>query len=178
MSRIEREIVLLLSELREAHLKDLAQRLGLGIRPLVGHMLNLRKKGYIARHHGGSYILTEKGGSLVRDLLVARERASRILAEVPFERGFHFYRGLGQYTGLTALSLEDFQKALKNLEIASLEFHLSRGDFEPWIRSLGDEDLAERISKIREEGLKGEEALKALSKAVEARIRELKEAIG
>ncbi|MBS7627596.1 hypothetical protein KEJ36_02065, partial [Candidatus Bathyarchaeota archaeon] len=77
--------------------------------------------------------------------------------------------------GLTAISLEEFQKNLKNLEMASLEFHLMRGDFESWFRGLGDEFLAERVSKIRKGGLKGAEALRALSEAIEARIRELKE---
>lgn len=174
ISKVEREIILTLSELREANLRDMAQRLGLDIRSIVGHTLNMRKKGYLTRLHGGLYALTDKGEALLRDLQARKERASKILGEVPFDRGFHFYRALGQYTGLTALSLEEFQKILKNLEMASLEFHLMRGDFESWIQSLGDEFLAERIARIRKEGLKGDEALRALSEAIEARIRELK----
>lgn len=177
MSKVEGRIVLVLSELREANLEGVAQRSGIGVRSLVGYMLNLRKRGYVARVHGGLYVLTEKGKTFLGDLLSAREAASRILAEVPFEKGFHFYRGLGQYTGLTAISLEGFHEVLKALEIESLDFHLSRGDFESWVRSLGDDSLADGLSRIRMEGLRGEEALKALTKAVGDRIRELKEAL-
>jgi expansin (peptidoglycan-binding protein) len=69
---------------------------------------------------------------------------------VPPADGFHFCIENGVYTKVTAVSLADFAEKLQKIEINSVLFHFPRGDFQSWIKStLGDEELAHRISKIK-----------------------------
>jgi hypothetical protein len=69
---------------------------------------------------------------------------------VPPADGFHFCIENGVYTKVTTVSLADFAEKLQKIEINSVLFHFPRGDFQSWIKStLGDEELAHRISKIK-----------------------------
>jgi hypothetical protein len=80
---------------------------------------------------------------------VDQATAKRILASVPYERGFHFFSGVGKYTGETAVNLFSFLEELRTIEPQSLRFHFERGDFQKWIAEiLGDQNLAERISAL------------------------------
>ena len=72
------------------------------------------------------------------------------LRTVSFERGFHFYTALGNYTGITATNLSDFATKLKNIPAESITFHFQRNDFQNWIKyTIKDAALAERISRIK-----------------------------
>jgi len=87
--------------------------------------------------------------------LEQRVRTFSVMANEPFE----FYLGVGEdkTTGITSLSLRGFIEAIKKVDIASVEFHNSRGDFERWAKnSLRDQKLAIRLKEIRGTGLKGE----------------------
>lgn len=78
------------------------------------------------------------------------DSASRILRKVPLCEAFLFFTDIGQYEGEFAPSLSDFHEKLNRVPLKSIEFHLKRGDFERWSReTLGDEYLANRISKMR-----------------------------
>ena len=80
---------------------------------------------------------------------VDQATAKRILGSVPYERGFHFFSGVGKYTGETAVNLFSFLEELRTIEPQSLRFHFERGDFQKWIaETLGDQTLAERISAL------------------------------
>jgi len=79
------------------------------------------------------------------------------LKKVPKENAFYFFTSVGNYIGENASSLEEFLEKVKDIDSKSLEFHLSRGDFEKWIREVwGYEELAERMSKTEKLNLKGE----------------------
>jgi hypothetical protein len=52
----------------------------------------------------------------------------------------------------------------------SVEFHMSRGDFEKWIRSLGDDALARNLAKLRKKGLGGEDLRARLRDTVGKRL--------
>ncbi|MDW8039828.1 MAG: DUF5752 family protein [Nitrososphaerota archaeon] len=98
------------------------------------------------------------------------------LATVAANEPFLFYRGVGEknYTGVMAWSLKGMLKALKKVELKSLEFHCNRGDFENWARhSLRDEALAEELKRIRLANLKGQKLRKTLIEVLQARFRKM-----
>jgi hypothetical protein len=79
---------------------------------------------------------------------LSAEMIQRILRRVPYQEGFRFSRGIGDYTGQVATSLEDFAEMLQAVDLKSIEFHMQRQDFEKWIRNVfGDEELAKRVSR-------------------------------
>ena len=105
---------------------------------------------------------------------LTRETANKILRKVTVQEGFRFFRGIGDYTGKVAMSLEDFAVDLRTIDLRSIEFHFQRQDFEKWIRNvLGDEELAKSLSKIRRE-LQGEKLRNELIMVVTKRVEELK----
>ena len=59
---------------------------------------------------------------------------------------------------------------MEKVDVASLEFHVGRGDFENWFRTaVGDAALADDFAKLQKTGWKGEDLKMAVSKAVEAK---------
>jgi hypothetical protein len=64
---------------------------------------------------------------------------------------FYFFTGIGQYTGESALSLDEFADKMRTVSEASILFHFTRGDFEAWIRSsLHDDELADHLKVLRQ----------------------------
>jgi hypothetical protein len=97
----------------------------------------------------------------------------RILRRVPYQEGFRFSRGLGDYTGQVATSLEDFVDMLRTVDLKSVEFHMERQDFEKWVRIVfGDEELAQ-IIHLRSIFV-GENLRKELIAAITGHLDELK----
>jgi hypothetical protein len=77
-----------------------------------------------------------------------QEVVQRILRRVPYQEGFRFSRGFGDYTGQVATSLEDFVDMLRTVDLKSIVFHMERGDFEKWVQIIfGDEELAQIIHR-------------------------------
>lgn len=69
-----------------------------------------------------------------------------------------------------ARCLEEFLSIIKDVDVESLEFHMHRGDFEKWIRNgIGDSELAEKIGKLRDAGLKGDNLRRNLYDVVSER---------
>ena len=74
----------------------------------------------------------------------------RILRTLSRENAFFFFTSIGNYTGHSAISLEEFANKIRRIRLQSLEFHLYRGDFENWVNDvLEDQELAKRISSIK-----------------------------
>ena len=97
-----------------------------------------------------------------------------ILRTVPYEKGFHFYTAIGNFTKETATNLDSFEKKLQTVSADSVNFHLQRGDFQKWIKnSLGDDELAERINSISMT-LPSEDQRKELLAIVQTRTNELR----
>jgi len=98
---------------------------------------------------------------------------SRILRTVPFEEGFHFTKETGVYTGITATSLSDFADKLETIDVNSVIFHYSRGDFQKWIQdTLDDKALSNQLCFV-ESGSSGEKVRKQLERMVRKRLTEL-----
>jgi len=105
-----------------------------------------------------------------------RLKEQQLLATVPYEKGFHFFTGLGKYTGVTATGMVEFAQKLQIIPVQSVTFHSQRQDFQKWLRNVvGDEELAKRIDKIRDSAsyLSDENLRKELFKTVHNRIAEL-----
>jgi len=121
----------------------------------------------------GVPITLSKKGAVVRKA-VDKTLASKILRTVHAHEGFWFHKATGDFTGKNATSLNDFAKMLRLVEVQSIDFPFSRGDFRRWIQLIiGDIDLAIRINRIPQD-TRGEKLRKDLIRAVDERIVELK----
>jgi hypothetical protein len=99
---------------------------------------------------------------------------SNILRPIPREKAFYFFTSIGNYTGVSALSLKEFMEKINEVNAKSLEFHLSRGDFEKWIDEVvQDQYLATEVRRIQESSLSGEALRNQLTLLVSRRIRRL-----
>jgi len=76
--------------------------------------------------------------------------SARILRTLSRKNAFYFFTSVGNYTGQSAMSLEEFANKIREVETTSLEFHLYRGDFEKWTAEvLEDSELTEKISELK-----------------------------
>ena len=106
--------------------------------------------------------------------VLSKEEIDGILSNVPMEKSFRFQTAEGQDTNVTAISLEDFAEKLIDIDVASIDFHYPRGDFQKWVREvIKDNDLADRLCYIKKEE-SGDRLRKEILKIVERRILELK----
>lgn len=100
---------------------------------------------------------------------------SRILRNVLREEAFYFFTSIGNYTGESAASLEEFMNKIKEINMKSLEFHLYREDFEKWIaQTLGDAKLAAEIKGLRSLKFVGNALRDRIYYVVSRRVKELK----
>jgi len=101
--------------------------------------------------------------------------ASRTLRKLSREEAFYFFTSIGNYTGVSASSLEEFVEKIREVNTKSLEFHLYRWDFEKWATEvLEDEKLAEQIKSVRSLGVTGGALRDQLYFTVLKRYEELK----
>lgn len=101
--------------------------------------------------------------------------SSRFLRNVLREEAFYFFTSIGNYTGQSAASLDEFLQKIKEVNIKSLEFHLYHEDFEKWIaQTLGDAKLAEDIKGLRNMKVVGNALRDRLYFLVSRHIKDLK----
>lgn len=105
---------------------------------------------------------------------VTKEVANSILRSVSEENAFNFYKSINTPIGIKARSLVEFLDLLKSVEPSSLEFHTARGDFENWIKMLGDGTLARQIGSLKNKGLPDKELRKRLTLLIRLRIGRLR----
>ncbi len=99
---------------------------------------------------------------------------SEVLRTVTGDKAFHFFKSVGDNTGLSASSLQEFKEKINKVEVKSLEFHIRRGDFEKWIKEvLGDSELAAEVRKLNKPNLIGENLRNQLYITVSRRYRQL-----
>jgi len=100
---------------------------------------------------------------------------SRALKNVLREEAFYFFTSIGNYTGQSASSLDEFLQKIKDVDMKSLEFHLFREDFEKWVAlTLGDNKLADEIKNLRTQKVVGNALRDRLYFIVSRRLKELK----
>jgi len=98
------------------------------------------------------------------------------LRTVSNAQSFHFYTNIGDYSGVSANSLEEFANALQYVCSEAIIFHFARRDFQKWLRDvIGDNELAQKIDGIRkcERHLAAESCRKELLEAVRVHLLHL-----
>jgi hypothetical protein len=101
--------------------------------------------------------------------------SSRSLRNVTRDEAFYFFTSIGNYTGHSAASLDEFLLKVKDIDMKSLEFHLFREDFEKWIaQTLGDVRLSDDIRSLRIQKVAGNALRDRLYLVVSRRLKELK----
>jgi hypothetical protein len=101
--------------------------------------------------------------------------SSRALRNVTRDEAFYFFTSIGNYTGHSAASLDEFLLKIKDIDMKSLEFHLFREDFEKWIaQTLGDIRLSDDIRSLRIQKIVGNALRDRLYLVVSRRLKELK----
>lgn len=158
---------------RPMTLQRLAESVGLPSSSAMGYLLGLIKVKYVSVPQKHYYCITSKGKQAIGLPTLDKDSAKNIIAPVPTEKAFHFYYNIDHYSGIHANSLEDFVDKIQTINLTSINFHLSRKDFENWIRSLGEIELAKKIALIRTAKLSGENLRKKLYETVNSRYEEL-----
>ena len=151
----------------------LAQKLGLPESSAMGYLLGLIKANYVCVPEKHYYAITNAGKCAIGMPEIDKESAQNILASVPTEKAFHFYYAIDQPAGVCAESLGDFVNKILDVDLTSVTFHFARRDFEMWIRSLGDVELAKKLGMLRALGLSGELLRKEIYEAAKSRCDEL-----
>jgi hypothetical protein len=154
-------------------LQGIAEKIELNSSSTMGYLLGLIKADYVSVPQKHSYAITNLGKQALGLPKVDKNLASCILSSVPIEKAFYFYYDINQYSGVHADSLTDFIDKIENLDLKSIEFHLSRKDFENWIRSLGDLELSKKLELLRMAQLSGENLRKQVYETVKSRCKEL-----
>jgi len=91
-------------------------------------------------------------------------------------QSFHFYTNIGDYSGVSANSLEEFANALQYVCSEAIVFHFARKDFQNWLRDvIGDNELAQKIDEISkcDRHLAAESCRKELLEAVRVHLLHL-----
>jgi hypothetical protein len=102
------------------------------------------------------------------------ESSSKTLRTVPRDKAFYFFTSIGNYTGVSASSLKEFMERINDVNVKSLEFHLSRGDLEKWIAEvLQDTELATEVKRLQRFNLTGDALRSQLGMTVSRRFKRL-----
>lgn len=155
---------------------QIAKEVGIAFPSVMMHIIGLTRMGYTVSPEKGSYILTEKGRIAIGIPEINNEEAETILADMPQNKAFHFYAGLGKPLNVEARGLQDFCDKLPMVSSDSITFHLSRGDFEAWFTELGDLELAKKASLLKEKKLDEKQLQKRLHHIIENRCITLSKA--
>ncbi|MGD2066435.1 MAG: helix-turn-helix domain-containing protein [Candidatus Bathyarchaeota archaeon] len=153
--------------------QELSEKTGLTPSSTMGYLLGLIKAKYVSVPETHHYAITNLGKQALGLPKIDQKLASTILNPVSEEKTFYFYYGINNYSGVYTNSLEAFVDKLQTVDLKSIEFHVPRKDFELWIRSLGDIELAKKLGLLRLKNLSGEALRKALYETVSSRCQEL-----
>jgi len=95
-------------------------------------------------------------------------------AALPKSKRFYFHDSDDSYLHRAAANLWEFRKALGEIPLSSIQYHLGRNDFENWLVDvLHDQELARRIRKVAGRQLVDESLRQALLEVVIDRYEEL-----
>jgi predicted transcriptional regulator len=153
---------------------DLSKRLNSKYQLVMMHIVELEKMGYVESTQKGYYSITQPGREALGFPLLTVGFAKKIVSPLPLEKAFHFFTGIGNYTGTFATSLQDFCEKIQTIDKRSVRFHFSRGDFERWFEFIGDRELAKKTSLLKGQNLSDEQLRQSLYEIVRNRCSEIK----
>jgi hypothetical protein len=166
-------LVVLWAAEKPLSLQEIADKLGLNSSSTMGYLLGLIKAKYVSVPETHQYMITNLGKQAIGMPNLDKNLAGEILKTVSLENAFHFYFDLDEYSGLYAKNLKDFVDKIKTIDLRSIDFHVPRKDFESWIRSLGDIELAKKIELIRMKNLAGNDLRTEIQQTISSRLDEL-----
>lgn len=174
LSPLKQEILetMLLNE-KPMKAMEIAKETKKEFQPIMGHLLGLIRTGYVSTLEKGHYVITQKGKQALGLPETTKEKAQVIIAYAPHDKAFNFYAALDKPLSLHAHTLRDFANKIDKADIASIQFHTQRGDFEAWFKGLGDEELAKKTALLKQKNANGEELRNQLRRIVEQRYLEL-----
>ena len=154
-------------------LQEIADKIGLNSSSTMGYLLGLIKAKYVSVPETHQYMITNLGKQAIGMPNLDKNLVEKILRTVSLENAFHFYYDLNEYSDLYANNLKDFVEKIKTIDLRSIDFHVPRKDFESWIRSLGDIELAKKIELIRMKNLTGNDLKTEIQQTISSRLEEL-----
>lgn len=157
---------------------QISKEVGVKFPSVMMHIIGLTRMGYLDCPEKGFYILTAEGKRCMDLSEMTKEIARKLLVGDLSDRGFHFYLSLGKPLDVKAHNLQTFNRLLKTVPLASLDFHLSRGDFKAWFEGIGDLELAKKVALLREENYCGELLRRKLQILIVNRIKALAKIAG
>ncbi len=157
---------------------QIAKEAGMEFPSVMMHVIGLTRMGYTVSPEKGFYTLTKKGKEALGIPEINSEKAKTLLADMPQDQTFHFYAGLDKPLSLQACGLQDFCDKVLKINLDSIIFHTSRGDFESWFAAIGDVELAKKVALLKEKKMGGEELRSRLTEIVKNRCIELSKAAG
>ena len=163
LSPVKQEILetMLLSE-KSMKATEIAKETKKAFPPVMMHLLGLVRMGYVSTPEKGQYVITQKGKEVLGIQEINKEKATAILAYSPHDKTFNFYVDLGKPLNLHAHNLRDFANKIGKVDVASIEFHVKRGDFEAWFMGLGDVELAKKVAILKQKNVVGEDLRRQL----------------
>ena len=153
-------------------MKEISEKTGLSLRYVNLRFHNFKKDGLIIVA-GDGFIITEKGKETIGFPKVDEKKARKILRRTLPGNAFYFYSEINQPLDISSDCLKDFYEKIGSVDIKSIEFHMSQGDFESWIHLLGDVELERKIGLIREANLASQDLRRILHASLKARYDEL-----
>ncbi len=157
---------------------QVTKELGKERRVIQMHLIGLVRMNYASSPKKGEYLISQSGKEALGLDEVTKEKALKILSPVSRDKAFHFYMGIGKPLHLYTYDLRDFCNKLGKVDAASLEFHICRGDFEAWFKSLGDNELARKTSLLKARKLTSEELRGRFHEMVESHCMMLSGKVG
>ncbi len=121
--------------------------------------------------HAFTRVLSDFQERVAQGLRGPLKKSAFRLRVLPPDKAMHFYEH-GEYSGISAHSLEELRDTVMLLSPRVIDFHLASDDLERWVRfTIGDEGLAREIRGINKHGA---EAQTALHEAIKKRCEELR----
>ncbi len=142
------------------------------------HLIGLVKMGYAASPQKGYYLISENGKKALGLEETTKDKAKKIVSQVSEDKAFHFYEDIGKPLHLYAHDLLEFCDKVNKMQAESVKFHVDRGDFEAWFKSLGDDELVLKTSLLKNKKLTVDELRSKLLKIAESRCSELSKKSG
>jgi len=174
LSPIKQEILSsMLLNLHPQTAQDIAQDIQKELQPVTINLLGLQNMGYVDLHEKDHYTLTKSGKQILGIPEITKEKAEAILAYAPHDKAFNFYTADNQPLHIHAHNLRDFTTKLEKVDLTSIEFHLTRGDFETWFSHLGDEELVKKTILLKQKNLPSNELRNQLQTITKQRYIEL-----
>ena len=179
LSPVKQEILenLLLDD-KPVRAREVAKETGKEFPPVMMHILGLMRMGYVCSPEKGQYAITQKGKEALGLPEISKEKATAILAYMPYDKAFHFYAGVGKPLNLHAHNLQEFANNVEKASLESIQFHMGRGDFEAWFNGLGDQELAKKVALLKQKSVVGEDLRERLHEIVEQRYMALAKLAG